>query len=131
MDDQPPAYRREFLKSPHHAVLGLATLGTGFIVGASFPLALVIGATAYVLGWLYMPDMPLFRNWVDKRGLAVQNAAAQAQVAKFMAQRDALLGGLTAASRSHYEALAAVCRDIEAASADTPLTPDNPDEDPR
>ena len=24
-----------------------------------------------------------------------------------------------------------VCRDIESASADTPLTPDNPDDDPR
>jgi chemotaxis protein histidine kinase CheA len=131
MDAQPPSYRREFFKSPHHAALALVTLGGGFILSSSFPLALVIGATAYVLGLIYMPDMPLFRNWVDKRGLAVQNAAAQVQVAKFMAQRDALIAGLMTASRSHYEALAAVCRDIEAASADTPLTPDNPDADPR
>ena len=131
MDAQPPSYRREFFKSPHHAALALVTLGGGFIFSSSFPLALVIGATAYVLGLIYMPDMPLFRNWMDKRGMAVQNAAAQAQVAKFVAQRDALLAGLTSASRSHYEALAAVCRDIEAASADTPLTPDNPEEDPR
>lgn len=131
MDAQPPSYRREFFKSPHHAVLALATLGGGFILSSTFPLALVIGATAYVLGWIYLPDMPLFRDWVDKRGQAVENAAAQAQVAKFRAQRDALLAGLTAASRSHYEALAAVCRDIEAAGADTPLSPDNPEEDPR
>ena len=131
MDDQVPSYRREFFKSPHHAALALVTLGGGLILGASFPLALVIGATAYVLGWIYMPDMPLFRNWVDKRGLAVQSAAAQAEVAKFVTQRDTLIAGLTTASRSHYQALAAVCRDIEAASADTPLTPDNPDEDPR
>lgn len=131
MDDQPPSYRREFFKSPHHAALALVTLGGGFILSSSFPLALVLGATAYVLGWIYLPDMPLFRNWVDKRGQLVQNAAAQAQVAKFVAQRDALLAGLTSASRSHYEALAAVCRDIEAAGADTPLSPDNPDDDPR
>lgn len=131
MDDQPPSYRREFFKSPHHAALALVTLGGGFILSSSFPLALVLGATAYVLGWIYLPDMPLFRNWVNKRGQAVQNAAAQAQVAKFVAQRDALLAGLTAASRSHYQSLAAVCRDIEAASADTPLSPDNPDDDPR
>ena len=131
MDAQPPSYRSEFFKSPHHAALALLTLGGGFIFSSTFPLALVIGVTAYVLGWIYMPDMPLFRNWVDKRGLAVQNAAAQAEVAKFVAQRDALIAGLTTASRSHYEALAAVCRDIEAASADTPLTPDNPEEDPR
>lgn len=131
MDAQPPSYRGEFFKSPHHAVLALATLGTGFIFSSTFPLALVIGVTAYVLGWIYLPDMPLFKNWVDRRGQAIQNAAAQARVAKFVQQRDALLAALNSASRSHYEALAAVCRDIEAAGADTPLSPDNPDDDPR
>jgi chemotaxis protein histidine kinase CheA len=131
MDAQPPSYHREFFKSPHHAALALATLGGGFIVGSSFPLALVLGVTAYVLGWIYMPDMPFFKHWVDRRGQAVEDAAAQAQVAKFVQQRNALIEGLTSASRSHYEALAAVCRDIEAAGADTQLTPDNPDDDPR
>ena len=131
MADQPTSYRGEFFKSPHHAALALATLGGGFILGSSFPLALVLGATAYVLGWIYMPDMPFFRRWVDRRGQAVENAAAQAEVAKFVQQRDNLIANLTSASRSHYEALAAVCRDIESASADTPLAPDNPDEDPR
>ena len=131
MADQPPSYRGEFLKSPHHAALALVTLGGGFILGSSFPLALVLGATAYVLGWIYLPDMPLFHRWVDRRGQAVENAAAQAQVAKFLQQRDNLIASLTSASRSHYESLAAVCRDIEAAGADTPLTPDNPDDDPR
>lgn len=131
MDAQPPSYRGQFFKSPHHAGLALVTLGGGFIFSSAFPLALVIGVTAYVLGWIYMPDMPFFRHWVDRRGQAVQNAAAQAEVAKFVQQRDALLANLTSASRSHYEALAAVCRDIEAAGADTPLSPDNPDDDPR
>jgi hypothetical protein len=131
MGDQPTSYRGQFFKSPHHAALALVTLGGGFIFGASFPLALVAGVTAYVLGWIYLPDMPLFRNWVDKRGQAVENAAAQAEVAKFVKQRDALIAALTSASRSHYESLAAVCRDIEAASADTPVSPDNPDDDPR
>jgi chemotaxis protein histidine kinase CheA len=131
MADQPTSYRGEFFKSPHHAALALVTLGGGFILGSSFPLALVLGATAYVLGWIYMPDMPFFRRWVDRRGQAVENAAAQAEVAKFVQQRDNLIASLTSASRSHYVALAAVCRDIESASADTPLSPDNPDEDPR
>jgi hypothetical protein len=131
MADEPTSYRGEFFKSPHHAALALVTLGGGFILGSSFPLALVLGATAYVLGWIYMPDMPFFKAWVDRRGQAVENAAAQAEVAKFVQQRDNLIASLTSASRSHYEALAAVCRDIESASADTPLTPDNPDEDPR
>jgi len=131
MADQPTSYRGEFFKSPHHAALALVTLGGGFILGSSFPLALVLGATAYVLGWIYMPDMPFFRGWVERRGQAVNNAAAQAQVAKFVQQRDNLIANLNSTSRTHYERLAAVCRDIEAAGADTPLTPDNPDDDPR
>ena len=131
MDAQPPSYRGQFFKSPHHAALALVTLGGGFIFGATFPLALVAGVTAYVLGWIYLPDMPLFHRWVDKRGQAVENAAAQAEVAKFVQQRDNLLASLVSASRSRYESLAAVCRDIEAASADTALSTDNPDEDMR
>lgn len=131
MDFQPPAYRREFFKSPHHAVLGLATLGVGFIVGATYPLALVLGATAYVLGWIYLPDMPLFRHWVDRRHQAVQDAAAQADIAKFVQQRDDMLASLSSSGRAHYQTLADVCRDIEAAGAETSLSPGDPDDDPR
>ncbi len=130
MDDQPPAYRREFFKSPHHAALALATLGAGFMLSSTLPLTLVVGAAAYVLGWIYLPDMPLFRRWVDRRHDADQNVADQAEVARFMHQRDTMLAGLSTTARNHYQALAAVCRDIEAASADTPLSA-NPAEDPR
>lgn len=131
MADEPTSYRGEFFKSPHHAALALVTLGGGFILSASMPIALLVGVAAYALGWIYMPDMPFFRHWLDRRGKAAEDAAAQAQVAKFIQQRDALIASLMSASRSRYESLAAVCRDIEAASADSPLTPDNPDDDPR
>src|SRR6185312_14535520 len=131
MTEKPISYRGEFLKSPHHAALALVTLGGGFILSASMPIALLVGVAAYALGWIYMPDMPFFRHWVDRRGKAIEDAAAQAQVVKFVQQRDALIASLMSASRSRYESLAAVCRDIEAASADSPLTPDNPDDDPR
>ena len=30
MEEQAPNYRGEFLPSPHHAALGLLTLGAGF-----------------------------------------------------------------------------------------------------
>jgi hypothetical protein len=130
MDDQPPAYRREFLKSPHHAVLGLATLGVGFMLSSSFPLALLLGVAGYVIGWIYLPDLPLFHRWVDGRRQVAQGAAAQAEVARFMQQRDALLSALSASGRKHYQMLAAVCHDIESASADSPLAA-NPDDDPR
>jgi chemotaxis protein histidine kinase CheA len=131
MADEPTSYRGEFFKSPHHAALALVTLGGGFILGATIHLALLVGVAAYALGWIYMPDMPFFRHWVDRRGKAIEDAAAQAQVTKFVQQRDALIASLMSSSQSRYESLAAVCRDIEAASADSPLTPDNPDDDPR
>ena len=131
MADEPTSYRGEFFKSPHHAALALVTLGGGFILGSSIPLALLVGVAAYALGWIYMPDMPMFHRWVDRRGQMAENAAAQAQVAKFVQQRDALIASLTSTARNRYESLAMVCRDIESASADTPLTPDNPDDDPR
>jgi len=131
MADQPTSYRGEFFKSPHHAALALVTLGGGFILGSSFLLALVAGVTAYVLGWIYLPDMPFFHRWVDRRGQAVENAAAQVEVAKFVQQRDNLMASLTSASRNHYQTLAAVCHDIESAGADGSLTPDQPDNDPR
>jgi len=131
MPDQPTSYRSEFFKSPQHAALALVTLGGGFILGATIHLALLVGVAAYALGWIYMPDMPFFKNWVDRRGKAAEDSAAQAQVAKFVQQRDSLIASLTSAARIRYEALADVCGDIESAGADTPLTPDNPDDDPR
>ena len=57
--------RREFLKSPLHAALALATLGLGFATGE--PLYFILGAAAYVLGWVYLPDLPAFGRWVDAK----------------------------------------------------------------
>ena len=66
MDAPPPNYHREFLKSPQHAALGLLTLGAGFMSGMILPL--IAGATVYTLGWIYLPDLPFFRRWVDHAG---------------------------------------------------------------
>src|SRR5947208_1350389 len=103
--------RREFFQSPHHAVMALVTLGVGFASGA--PLYLILGAAAYVLGWVFVPDMPLFKNWVEKKQHAKLAAEAQDELSKFAAQRDALLGGLTNTLRQRYGDLANVCREIE------------------
>ena len=65
MDTQAPNYHREFFKSPHHAALALLTLGLGFL--SAQVLGLIAGATAYVLGWIYLPDLAFFRRWVDRR----------------------------------------------------------------
>jgi hypothetical protein len=129
MDDQEPNYRREFLGSPHHAALGLFTLGLGFL-SASL-LGLIVGGTLYTLGWLHLPDMPLFRRWVDRRHETARRAAEAQKVADFVRRRDALLDSLSASRRERYSRLAAVCRDIETASADNPLASPDPASDPR
>jgi hypothetical protein len=129
MDDQPPNYHREFLKSPYHVWLGLLTLGAGFLLAS--PLPLIAGVTAYALGWIYMPDLGVFKKWVDRRGEAERRAAAMAQVEEFLKRRENLLLALGPARRAKYLELATVCRDIEAATAESPLASGEPATDPR
>ena len=129
MDEQAPNYHREFLKSPQHAALGLVTLGVGFATGAILPL--VAGATCYALGWIYLPDLPFFRHWVDRRREAAKRAEEMQKVAAFVQRRDALLSSLSPVRRECYTRLAAVCQDIETASADNLLASADPNTDPR
>jgi len=129
MDESAPNYHREFFKSPHHAVLGLLTLGVGFL-SAQF-LGLIAGVTAYVLGWIYVPDLPFFRKWVDRRGAAAKGAEEAQKVAEFVQRRDALLRSLSPERRERYGRLTQVCRDIETASSDSPLACADSSNDPR
>jgi hypothetical protein len=110
---------RAFLQSPHHAVMALATLGAGFATGE--PLYFVAGATAYVLGWVYLPDMRFFQQWLEKRASAQTNAVEAAELAQFKKRREALLGSLSSPLRERYHLLAKVCRDIEKAAAENEL----------
>ena len=110
---------RAFLQSPHHAVMALATLGAGFATGE--PLYFVAGATAYVLGWVYLPDMRIFQQWLAKRASAETNAVEAAELAQFKKRREALLGSLSSPLRERYHLLAKVCRDIEKAAAENEL----------
>ena len=119
MDNPETNYRKEFLVSPHHAWLGVLTLGAGFV--SINPLALMVGAGLYALGWIYLPDMPFFCRWVDKRYEAKRLAAAQVQVEEFNRQRQALISRLSQDRRQRYMTLATVCRDIEQADKDSPL----------
>src|SRR5216117_2797251 len=129
MDDQAPNYRREFLRSPHHAAFGLFTLGLGFL--SANLLGLIVGGTLYTLGWLHLPDMPFFRRFVDRRHEAARRADEAQKVADFVRRRDALLDSLSSSRRERYSRLAAVCRDIETASADNLLAAPDPASDPR
>lgn len=129
MEQPAPNYHGEFLKSPHHAVLGLLTLGLGFL--SATLLGLIAGVTAYVLGWIYLPDLPFFRRWVDRRHENAKRAAEAQKVMDFVQRRDALLRTLSPPRRERYARLSQVCRDIETASADSLLTSADPATDPR
>src|SRR5213593_3551826 len=124
MEAQAPNYRGEFLHSPHHAALGLLTLGASL-------LGLILGGTLYALGWIYLPDLSFFRRWVDRRGENARRAAEMQRVAEFVQRRDALLNSLSSSRRERYHGLAAVCRDIETAGADNPLAAAEAGADPR
>src|SRR5712691_2280591 len=129
MEDAAPNYHREFLKSPQHATLGLLTLGAGFMSGMLLPL--IAGATLYTLGWIYLPDLPFFRRWVDRRLDAAKRLAEMQKVADFVQRRQTLVGSLSPERRGRYTRLAQVCRDIETASADNLLASADPSTDPR
>jgi hypothetical protein len=72
MDEQTPNYRGEFLRSPHHGAWALATVGIGFLSATA--LGLLAGTTLYTLAWICLPDFSFFRNWVDRRHGAAQQA---------------------------------------------------------
>src|SRR6266700_7674548 len=103
MDDAATNYHREFLASPQHATLGVLTLGAGFMSGMLLPL--IAGATFYTLGWIYLPDLPFFRRWVDRRYAAANRAVEMQKVADFVRRRDALIASLSADRRERYRLL--------------------------
>src|ERR1035438_5427310 len=107
MDEQAPNYHREFLKSPQHAALGLLTLGAGFASGLMLPL--IAGVTCYTLGWIYVPDLPFFRRWVDRRHEAAKRAEDMQKVAAFVQRRDALVASLSPV-RSEERRVGKECR---------------------
>jgi hypothetical protein len=94
-------------------------------------LPLIAGATAYALGWIYLPDLSFFRRWVDHRNDATKRAAELQSVTDFARRRDLLVASLVPERRERYARLALVCRDIERATGDNPLAASDPAVDPR
>ncbi|HLP08675.1 MAG TPA: hypothetical protein VK178_10945 [Opitutaceae bacterium] len=111
-------YLKAFLKSGDHAALALLTLGVPFATGQ--PLALVIGAALYVVGWVYLPDRKGFRAKIDARATAAGEQQDAAALAALQAERARLFAQLNDSTRRRYEDLARVCADIEEQLATAP-----------
>jgi hypothetical protein len=121
---------KKFLSSPHHAAMGLLTLGVGILSG--MPLVLIAGGVAYALGWIYLPGMPLFTKWIKKWEEEARLAEEQRQIDAFNVRRSAILSSLSADQQQRYVVLASVCHDIEKAGAERRLVSGGAEEaDPR
>lgn len=92
---------KTFAKSPHHAWLGLLTLGVG--VAALNPIAAIAGGAAYALGWIYLPDSGLFKRWLATRDRGNEGA----KVRDFLFKRRQLYDDLRDPARGRYDRLAA------------------------
>jgi macrodomain Ter protein organizer (MatP/YcbG family) len=92
---------KSFAKSPHHAWLGLLTLGVG--IAALNPIAAIVGGAAYALGWIYLPDSRWFRAWLAARAQDGEGA----KLRDFLFQRRQLYEALRAPARQRYDQLAA------------------------
>lgn len=92
---------KAFLRSPHHAWLGLLTLGTG--IATLSGIGAIAGAAAYALGWIYLPDSRLFNRWLATRKQSDEGA----KLRTFLFQRRQLYEALRVGTRQRYDQLAA------------------------
>ena len=105
----PETVRQAFWKSPHHATLALGALAAGIFGGA---LGAIIGGVAYVLGWVYLPDMGFFTRWREKKANDALEIERRAVLGEFAAQRDAMLKDLTNERHVQYNKFVETCRNI-------------------
>lgn len=119
-------YLKAFLKSGEHAALALFTLGVPFALAK--PLALVVGASLYVLGWVFLPDRAGFKARVDAKARAVDDEREAAALALAETQRQEQFHRLGPDARRRYGELARVCADIEGQLSSSSLADSYPTE---
>jgi hypothetical protein len=95
---------KAFAKSPHHAWLALLTLGAG--VASLSLIGGIVGAAAYALGWIYLPDSPWFRRSLDAR----KADDASAKLRDFLFRRRQIYDALGKNAQKRYSDLT---REIE------------------
>ncbi len=103
-----------FLKSPHHAWTALLALGLG-VATASVP-GMIVGAAAYALAWVFLPDSRWFRVWAQRRTERSAGSFAGASSARFEEERTKAYMQLSPAGRRTYDALAKVVEEVRAGS---------------
>ena len=91
---------KAFAKSPHHAWLGLLTLGAG--LASLSGIGIVAGAAVYALGWIYLPDSRLFKTWLAAR----KQGDDSSKLRDFLYQRRRIYDALRASTRKRYDLLA-------------------------
>lgn len=110
---------KRFAKSPHHAWLALLTLGVGAATLSS--LGILVGATAYAMGWIFLPDSKFFKMWLGKG----RKSEDDAKLRDFLFKRRQLYDALRDASRTRYDALAGQIQSLQKEfSRDHRLNPD-------
>lgn len=98
---------KAFAKSPHHAWLGLLTLGTG--LASLSGIGIVAGAAVYALGWIYLPDSRLFKNWLAAR----KQGDDSSKLRDFLYQRRRIYDALRSSTRERYDLLAAEIGELQ------------------
>ena len=98
---------KSFAKSPHHAWLGLLTLGVG--LATVNPIGMIAGAAGYALGWIYLPDSRLFNHWLAKRKQGDEGA----KLRDFLYQRRQIYDALRSSTRERYDRLASEIGELQ------------------
>ncbi len=98
---------KAFAKSPHHAWLGLLTLGAGLATLSG--IGIVAGAAAYALGWIYLPDSRLFKNWLAARKQGDEGE----KLRDFLYRRRQIYDALRPPARTRYDRLAAEIGELQ------------------
>lgn len=116
------AWRRlaSFARSPHHAWLGLLTLGVG-LATANVP-GMIAAAAAYALGWIFLPDSGWFRRWREGRDEAANGAASAESAAEFGRRRADVYRQLHREAKSAYDQLAEAVEEIRSGSGEAAAT---------
>lgn len=111
-------YYKEFAFSKFHIGLGCAFL-VSFATGN--PLALMVGAAAYALGWIYLPTSKFFTTAVEKKLNTAIRTDEDGKLTEFQMQRNRMIGRLKGEDANRYLELSRTCGEVAANNPDNRL----------